>query len=50
MIDSIRDDVEDDLHIEIIAEASGSQVACRKVTELGKECDLLMLADKIACS
>jgi len=30
---------------EIIAEASGSQVACRKITELGRSCDLLILAD-----
>jgi len=30
---------------EITAEASGSQVACRKITELGRVCDILILAD-----
>ena len=45
LLDGIRENVKKDLNIELVTEASGSQVACRKVTELGKECDLLMLAD-----
>mgnify|MGYP000117194454 CR=1 FL=1 len=32
--------------IRLRAEGSGSQVACRKVAELGRTCDLLMLADR----
>lgn len=30
---------------ELETEVSGSQVVCRKVTELGRQCDLMMLAD-----
>lgn len=33
------------LGLELLAEGSGSQMACRKVTELGRRCDLLVLAD-----
>jgi molybdate/tungstate transport system substrate-binding protein len=44
LMDGIRDEVE--LRIKIHAEASGSQVVCRKVTELGRDCDLMMLADR----
>jgi molybdate/tungstate transport system substrate-binding protein len=45
VIDALRADCARDLGIEILAEGSGSQVACRKLTELGRDCDLIMLAD-----
>ena len=38
-------DLKDDLQIQLRTEPSGSQVVCRKVTELGRECDLMMVAD-----
>ena len=44
-IEDIREDCERELGLRLLAEASGSQVACRKVSELGRECDVLMLAD-----
>lgn len=45
LLDSIRSDLRRDRGIELLVEVSGSIVACRKVSELGRECDLLMLAD-----
>jgi len=45
LLDAIRDDCARDLGLAIENEPSGSQVACRKYAELGKPCDLLMLAD-----
>jgi len=45
VLDAIRDGCERDLNLKLLAEASGSQTACRKVTELGRQCDLVMLAD-----
>jgi len=45
VLDALRDDCLRDLGIELLTEASGSQVACRKLAELGRECDLIMLAD-----
>jgi molybdate/tungstate transport system substrate-binding protein len=44
-LDAIREDCEADIGVRILNEPSGSQVACRKLVELGKPCDLLMLAD-----
>jgi len=46
VIDSVRNPAESQLNLKLITETSGSQVAVRKVTELGRNCDLLMLADK----
>jgi len=45
VLDSIRPWAESELGIELQTEGSGSQAACRKLTELGRQCDLLMLAD-----
>jgi molybdate/tungstate transport system substrate-binding protein len=45
LLESVRDDVLRDLNIELVTESTGSQTACRKVAELGRQCDLLMLAD-----
>ncbi|MFH0911736.1 MAG: substrate-binding domain-containing protein [Planctomycetota bacterium] len=44
-VDSLREECLSEKGIELWAEASGSQTACRKVTELGRSCDLLLLAD-----
>ncbi|HOX05440.1 MAG TPA: substrate-binding domain-containing protein [Planctomycetota bacterium] len=33
-------------NFELEAEGSGSQMACRKITELGRRCDLVVLADR----
>ena len=35
-----------ELGIRIQSEPSGSQMACRKVSELGRECDIVMVADR----
>jgi molybdate/tungstate transport system substrate-binding protein len=45
VFDQIRDRCERDRGLRILNECSGSQVACRKVSELGRACDLLCLAD-----
>jgi molybdate/tungstate transport system substrate-binding protein len=45
VIDAMRDECEETLDVKLLSEISGSQVCCRKVTELGKDCDLLMVAD-----
>jgi molybdate/tungstate transport system substrate-binding protein len=45
VLDEVRDDCESTLDVKLLGEISGSQVCCRKVTELGRECDLLMVAD-----
>jgi molybdate/tungstate transport system substrate-binding protein len=45
VIDTIRTDSEKDLKIRLRTEASGSQVVLRKIAELGRECDLMMIAD-----
>ena len=45
VIRQIRDTCERDLRLTLVAEGSGSQEACRKVTELGRACDVLVLAD-----
>ncbi len=42
----IHDESEHDLHLSLQLESSGSMEACRKVTELGRPCDVLMLADE----
>lgn len=46
LMDGIRKDAEKELNIQIHPEVSGSQVVCRKVTELGRDCDLMMIADR----
>jgi molybdate/tungstate transport system substrate-binding protein len=45
VMDALRDECEKTLDVKLVSEISGSQVCCRKVTELGRECDLLMVAD-----
>ncbi len=45
VMSAIRRDIENDLKIRFRTEPSGSQVVCRKVTELGRDCDIMMLAD-----
>jgi molybdate/tungstate transport system substrate-binding protein len=44
-LEQIRGDCQRDLDVVLQTEGSGSQEACRKVTELGRPCDLLVLAD-----
>ena len=44
-LEQIRDDCRRDLVVDLQTEGSGSQEACRKVSELGRPCDLLVLAD-----
>lgn len=43
--EAVREPVRQDLGLRLQNEPSGTQVACRKVAELGRECDLLLLAD-----
>jgi molybdate/tungstate transport system substrate-binding protein len=43
--DAVRQDTENQLNIKLHGEISGSQVVCRKVTELGRECDIMLVAD-----
>ncbi len=45
LLESLRDDARRELKFELRAEGSGSQAACRKMTELKRTCDLLILAD-----
>lgn len=45
VLDALADDSEKELGVKLRVETAGSQVCCRKVTELNRECDLLMLAD-----
>lgn len=45
VMDAVREGCRTDLGIELLAEGSGSQVACRKLSELGRECDIVMVAD-----
>ena len=45
VIESVRDDLEKQLHVELRLEGSGSQTACRKIAEFGRSCDVLVLAD-----
>ncbi len=44
-MDAVQRDAGEKLGIRMRQEISGSQVAVRKVTELGRECDLMMVAD-----
>jgi molybdate/tungstate transport system substrate-binding protein len=46
VMDEIRTEVEKELHLKLRGEVSGSQVVCRKVSELGRECDIMMSADQ----
>ncbi|MFH0964240.1 MAG: substrate-binding domain-containing protein [Planctomycetota bacterium] len=50
VLDTVRHDCRSDLGIELLTEGSGSQVACRKLTELGRSADLLILADSALVS
>ena len=45
VLDAVRGDAERDLGIRLQAEGSGSQVACRKLSELGRDADLVGVAD-----
>ncbi len=45
LLDEVRADCRQELGIVLDTEGSGSQMACRKVTEMKRGCDLLMLAD-----
>ncbi len=45
VLEAVRKPCEKELGIKLRTEASGSQVACRKIAELGRKCDLVMLAD-----
>ncbi|MCU0724198.1 MAG: substrate-binding domain-containing protein [Planctomycetes bacterium] len=45
LVDALREDCARTLGIEIVNEPGPSQVVCRKISELRKPCDLLMLAD-----
>lgn len=46
VMDAVSTDAERDLNLRIYAEASGTQIACRKVSELGRKCDVLISADE----
>jgi len=46
VMDEIRTEVEKELKLKLRGEVSGSQVVCRKVSELGRECDIMMSADQ----
>lgn len=45
ILDAMREDARRDLGIRLQTESSGSQVAARKVEELGRRADLIILAD-----
>lgn len=45
ILNKIKDTAQDKLNLRLKTESSGSQIAIRKITELGRECDVLMLAD-----
>lgn len=45
LFDDLRPDLEAALDVRLLAEGSGSQVACRKAADLGRPCDLVMVAD-----
>lgn len=44
--DIVIADAEKTLGLKIVTEASGTQVACRKLSELGRRCDILISADE----
>lgn len=46
VMDAVTAEAEQKLNIRIFAEASGTQIACRKVSELGRKCDVLISADE----
>ena len=45
VLDAVREDARRGLGLKLVTESSGSQVACRKLSELGRSCDLVMVAD-----
>jgi molybdate/tungstate transport system substrate-binding protein len=45
LLDAVRADCQKELGIVLETEGSGSQMACRKITEMKRHCDLVMLAD-----
>ena len=45
LMDEVQKEAEKEINLQIRPEISGSQVVCRKVTELGRDCDLMMVAD-----
>lgn len=46
VLDAVKSNCRDNLGLEMLFEASGSEVACRKLNELGRACDVLIVADK----
>lgn len=50
VLEAVTNEAETGLGLDLITEASGSQDACRKVTELGRKADILMLADSLLFS
>jgi len=45
LLEDLQPVVRQKLGLNLVFEASGSQVACRKLAELGRQCDLLIVAD-----
>ena len=43
---SIKPEMEKSMNTKIVSETAGSQILCRKVSDLGRECDVLILADE----
>lgn len=41
----LKDNISQTLNIHLQTEVSGSQMVCRKITELRRECDLMLIAD-----
>jgi len=46
VMDDVTPDADRSLNFRIFSEASGTQIACRKVSELGRKCDILISADE----
>ena len=45
VLDAVRDDCLSELGIRLQTEGAGSQTSCYKLSQLGRSCDLIMLAD-----
>ncbi|RJP59372.1 MAG: hypothetical protein C4541_06165 [Candidatus Auribacter fodinae] len=45
VIDTIQDEISEDCKLILRCESNGSQILCRKVVELGRVCDLMMISD-----
>ena len=46
VVEAIIPDAEKKLGTRIVAEPSGTQIACRKISDLGRRCDILISADE----